>query len=50
MLIRSGVDIKTVQQRLGHSYAGFTLQVYGHLLADSDAVAARAVSRFLSEG
>jgi integrase len=50
MLIRAGVDIKTVQQRLGHSSAGFTLQVYGHLLADSDAVAARAVSRFLSEG
>ena len=29
--IRSGDDIKTVQDNLGHATAAFTLDVYGHV-------------------
>jgi integrase len=29
--IRSGDDIKTVQENLGHATAAFTLDVYGHV-------------------
>ena len=29
--IRSGDDIKTVQNNLGHATAAFTLDVYGHV-------------------
>lgn len=29
--IRSGDDIKTVQQNLGHATAAFTLDIYGHV-------------------
>ena len=29
--IRSGVDIKTLQESLGHHTASFTLDVYGHV-------------------
>ena len=31
-LIRTGAPAKVVQERLGHASAGFTLNVYGHLL------------------
>jgi integrase len=50
-LIRAGAPAKVVQERLGHSSAGFTLSVYGHLLPgmQEDAVSkladARAVAR-----
>ena len=30
-LIKSGDDIKTVQENLGHAAAAFTLDVYGHV-------------------
>ena len=29
--IESGVDIKTLQENLGHATASFTLEVYGHV-------------------
>ena len=29
--IKSGDDIKTVQENLGHATASFTLDVYGHV-------------------
>ena len=29
--IRSGGDIKTVQENLGHATASFTLDIYGHV-------------------
>lgn len=32
-LIRSGASVKAVQSVMGHATAGFTLTVYGHLLA-----------------
>ena len=33
MAIKSGTDIKTVQENLGHATASFTLDVYGHVTA-----------------
>jgi len=50
-LIRAGAQAKVIQERLGHSSAGFTLTVYGHLLPgiQDEAVArlgeARAAAR-----
>ena len=32
LLIRSGAHRQTLQERLGHSTAAFTMSVYGHLL------------------
>ena len=29
--LRSGDDVKTVQENLGHATAAFTLDVYGHV-------------------
>lgn len=40
LMIAAGVPIKAVSQRLGHHDAGFTLNVYGHLLENADAEAA----------
>lgn len=31
LAIKSGDDIKTVQENLGHATAAFTLDVYGHV-------------------
>jgi len=42
-LISGGVDIKLVQERLGHAKSSFTLGVYGHLLPGRDEEAARRV-------
>ena len=36
VLIRSGVSVKVVQTRLGHSSAKTTLDTYGHLFADEE--------------
>ena len=35
-LVASGVDFETIAKRLGHSRASFTLDVYGHALAEND--------------
>ena len=43
-LIAEGIDILTISRRVGHSNATTTLNVYGHLVADSDDRAAQAVS------
>ena len=40
-LLRDHTDLKTVQCRLGHKKASFTLEVYGHLLPGQDQEAAR---------
>jgi integrase len=49
ILFRQGVDPKTVQRRMGHHSAAFTLDFYARLFPDSDATAARAVDRFLTK-
>ncbi|MBR2838959.1 MAG: site-specific integrase [Kiritimatiellae bacterium] len=46
-LIRQGVDIKTLQRRLGHSSAAITLGTYGHVLPGADDQAAEATAEVL---
>lgn len=46
-LLREGVDIKTLQRRLGHSSAAITLDTYGHVLPGADVQAAEAMSEVL---
>lgn len=43
MLIAAGVDVKTVQTRLGHSDAEITLNVYAHAVPKNDELAAAAI-------
>lgn len=43
-LIADGLDIKTIQNRLGHSRAQTTLDVYGHMLNHQQQVAANAIA------
>jgi integrase len=39
-LIAAGMDVLTISRRLGHASAAITLKVYGHLFANTDAMAA----------
>jgi integrase len=45
--IRAGVEIFTVSRRLGHSKAGFTTDVYSHLLAGRQRHVAEALDHLL---
>jgi integrase len=45
--LQNGVPVKTVQARLGHATAAFTLDVYGHLLPGDDQRAADTIQRSL---
>ena len=49
LLIGSGADIKTVQQRLGHSSASLTMDIYAHFIAQNDRVAANTIGDILTE-
>lgn len=46
-LLRGGVDVKRVQEWLGHHSAAFTLDIYGHLLADDEDASLRQVEAIL---
>lgn len=46
--IRSGDDIKTVQDNLGHATAAFTLDVYGHVTAQMKQASAERMERFIA--
>lgn len=48
-LLASGVDVKTVQTRLGHSSASLTLDWYAHALPENDRKAARIIGDLFSE-
>lgn len=48
LLVASGVDVRTVSDRLGHASAGFTLSVYAHALPGTQEKAAQASSTFLT--
>lgn len=45
LLIKEGVPVKVVSERLGHANVAFTMQTYQHLLPGMQADAARTVER-----
>ena len=47
LLIGAGVDIKTVQHRLGHSEIATTLDIYAHAIDANDESAADALNSYL---
>ena len=49
LLIGSRADIKTVQQRLGHSSASLTMDVYAHFIAQNDRAAANTIGGILGD-
>jgi integrase len=42
-LLSRGTDIETVSNRLGHSKASVTLDIYGHALKEMDEAAANTL-------
>jgi integrase len=50
MLLRAGVPITAVAQRLGHEDPSITLSTYAHAIPAYDALAADATSRVLFAG
>ena len=46
-LIKSGDDIKTVQENLGHAAAAFTLDVYGHVTKQMKQDSAQRMEQFI---
>ncbi len=49
-LLANGVDIKTVQTRMGHANASVTLNWYAHAVEDNDEKAADLVGSLLNSG
>ena len=45
--LKSGDDIKTVQENLGHHTAAFTLDVYGHVTEQMKKDSAQRMERFI---
>lgn len=48
-LLARGVDVKTVQARLGHSAASLTLDLYAHAMPENDREAADLIGEVFSE-
>lgn len=48
-LLLSGVDVKTVSERLGHASPATTLRVYAHVMPGRDQAAAETFERFARE-
>ena len=49
MAIRSGVDMKTLSEMMGHYSVAFTLDTYGHVMEDMKRDAADKVGGFLRD-
>jgi integrase len=45
LLIKDGIPVKVVSERLGHTNLAFTMQTYQHVLPDMQADAATAAER-----
>ena len=45
--LKSGDDIKTVQENLGHATAAFTLDVYGHVTSQMKQASASRMEQFI---
>lgn len=50
LLLRAGVPVKVVTQRLGHADVAVTMRVYQHTTAQDDQAAAAAIGRALGSG
>ncbi len=50
LLLRHGVHPKVVAERLGHASVKTTLDIYSHLLPDTQAAAAAAIGEVLGDG
>ena len=50
LLIHAGVDMRTVQERLGHADVSTTLRLYAHMLPGRDSAAAEAFERSFPRG
>jgi len=48
LLIGKGADVKTVQNRLGHSSAQLTMDIYAHAIEQNDRKAADAIGAIMS--
>ena len=48
MSAESGVDIKTLQENLGHATAAFTMDVYGHVSRQMQLNSASKLESFVS--
>ena len=48
LLIAAGVDVKTVQHRLGHSEVSTTLDIYAHAIDANDELATSALNSYLT--
>ena len=48
-LVTGGMDMKTVQHRLGHASATLTMNLYAHALPENDAQAAQLIGSLFSE-
>ena len=48
-LISAGVDVRTVSGKLGHSRTGTTLEIYSHLVTDSERKTAETMENFLTD-
>ena len=46
--IKSGDDIKTVQENLGHATVSFTLDVYGHVTDKMQQESAARMEKFIA--
>jgi integrase len=49
LLIGEGVDIKTVQKRLGHKDVSLTLNIYAHAIAEKDRGAANVIDNLFDK-
>ena len=49
-LLRAGVNVKVVSERLGHASVSFTLDTYGHVMPGQQAEAAAAAAALLDVG
>ena len=47
-LVSNGVDMKTIQHRLGHSSATLTMNLYAHALPENDIQAAQLIGNLFS--
>ena len=48
-LLRAGINVKVISQRLGHASVAFTLRVYAHVLPEQDRSAADAMAGLLAD-